>query len=75
MSYTNDIRQAVQSIDNPTTVGVDISVKDEQIFLIMNREELLQLNQRQFANLRAYLKDIKDVIRTGGGGEPQLVVL
>lgn len=75
MAYTNEMANAIRGIKNPTPLPVDVSVKGEMIYLLINRQGYERLEKNQQADFNAYLRDVKGVIRLGGGGDAQVVVL
>lgn len=75
MSYTNEMRQAVHALDNPTSIDLHVSQKGEQVFLLVEKPKIESLNKRQAADFFAYVTDIKAIIRLGGGGNARLVVI
>lgn len=75
MAYTNEMRRALRAVKNPTPLPVDISVKDDQIFLLVNGRGIEKLEKKQQQDLNAYLREVKGIIRLGGGGDAQVVVV
>lgn len=74
MAYTNDMRHAVRAIKNPTPLHIDVSIKDDQIFLLVSQGGIQQLSKKQQKDFNAYLREVKGIIKLGGGGTPQVVL-
>ena len=73
--YTNDMRQAVNALDNPVPVAVNISQKGDQIYLVLDRREIVPLSEYEYEQLRGYVKDIQAIIRVGGGGNAKVAIV
>lgn len=75
MAYTNEMRHAVRAINNPVPVNVNVSQKDGQIFLLLNKVELAPLTDKQHKDLQAYLREVKGIIKLGGGGDAKVATV
>lgn len=64
--YTNEMRAAIRGIKNPTPLAYDVAQKNDQLFLLVDKNEFKRLTKNQKADFRAYIKQVVSVIEFGG---------